>query len=224
MNRPIRTVLGYNVKNNWSDTVQRDKLAKVILLTLILPLAIYMFGSCILGYIPPTESYKKAPFQFEELFNDKMAQYGMSIDLDSANYSYGEHITKTVPIQCEDGSKINCTLYATSDRKKALIEYIVFTQEPTGKFGETIYIEPILKFMLDEFYSVMTENKDEPIESYSGVSYNEAVQICNDFVNSTEKSVDFFVYPREDYGTAISLQRKADGKPSISISFVLAAD
>jgi hypothetical protein len=204
--------------------VDRAKLGKVLMMLFGFPLALLMLVNCIANYIPPTESYKKAPFQFEELFNDKMAQYGMSIDLDSANYSYGEHITKTVPIQCADGSKITCKMYTTSDRKIALIEYMVFTQEPTGKFGETIYIEPILKFMLDEFYSVMTENKDEPIESYSGVSYNEAVQICSDFVNSTEKSVDFFVYPREDYSTAISLQRKADGKPSISISLVLAAD
>ena len=204
--------------------MQRDKLAKVILLILILPLAIYMLGSCILGYIPPTESYKKAPFQFEELFNDKMAQYGMSIDLDSAYYSYGEHITKTVPIQCEDGSKINCTLYTTSDRKKALIEYIVFTQELTGKDGETIYIEPILKFMLDEFYTVLTENKDEPPYSISDVSYNEAVRLCGEFIKGSEESERFFVSPTSNLGTSIRLEKKADEKPSISISLVLASD
>ena len=211
------------IKNYWGTAVQRDKLAKIILLTLILPLVIYMFGSCILGYIPPTESYKKAPFQFEELFNDRMAQYGMSIELDSTNYSYGEHITKTVPIQCADGSKINCTLYTTSDRKKALIEYIVFTQELTGNEEETVYIEPILKFMLDEFYTVMIENKDEPPYSISGVSYNEAVQLCTDFVNGNEKSEGFTAYPIEGYGTGISLKRDGDDKLSISFHLLFAS-
>lgn len=65
--------------------------------------------NCIMYYIPPTESYKKAPYQLEELFNEKMAQYGMSIDIDSVNLSYGDGISKTVPIKCEDGSIISCT-------------------------------------------------------------------------------------------------------------------
>ena len=202
----------------------RDKLAKVILLILLFPFAIYMLGSYILGYIPPTDSYKKAPFQLEELFNDQMAQYGMSIDVDSVNYAYGEYFTKTVPIQCEDGSVITCTMYTTSDRRKALIEYIVFTQELTGKEGETIYIEPILKFMLDAFYTVTTKDKDEPVQTGSGVSYNEAIRLCNEFINGTDESEEFFVYPREGFGTAITLQRTADEKPSISMSLVLAAD
>ena len=202
----------------------RDKLAKVILLILLFPFAIYMLGSCILGYIPPTDSYKKAPFQLEELFNDQMAQYGMSIDVDSVNYAYGEYFTKTVPIQCEDGSVITCTMYTTSDRRKALIEYIVFTQELTGKEGETIYIEPILKFMLNTFYTVTTKDKDEPVQTGSGVSYNEAIRLCNEFINGTDESEEFFVYPREGFGTAITLKRTADDKPSISISLVLAAD
>jgi len=200
--------------------VHRDKLAKIILLSVLFPFLVYILGSCIIGYIPPTESYKKAPYQFEALFNEKMTQYGMSIDLDSANYSYGEHITKTVPIQCEDESKINCTLYTTSDRKKALIEYIVFTQELTGNEEETVYIEPILKFMLDEFYTVMTENKDEPPYSISDISYNEAVRLCSEFVNGSEKSERFLVSPTSNLSTSIRLERKADEMLSISISLL----
>jgi len=203
--------------------VQRDKLAKVILLTLILPLIVYIFGSCILNYIPPTEPYKKTPTQFEELFNHQMAQYGLSIDLDSANYSYGDYFTKTVPIQCADGSKINCTLYTTSDRKKALVEYIVFTQELTGKEEEIVYIEPILKFMLDEFYSVMAENKDDPIDIHSGVSYNEAVKLCDDFVNGKKHIESFTAFPIEGYGTGITLKRDDDEKLSISFFLIFAS-
>ena len=205
--------------------MQRDKLAKIILLAILFPFIVYIFGSCVLNYIPATESYKKTPKQFEELFNKKMAQYyGMSIDMDSANYAYGEHITKTVPIQCEDGSVISCTMYTTSDHKKALIEYMVFTQELTGKEGETIYIEPILKFLLDTFYTVTTKEKDEPVQTGSGVSYNEAIRLCDEFINGTEENTNFYVLARTGLGNSINLERKADEKPSISISLVLAAE
>jgi len=204
--------------------VDRAKLGKALMMLFGFPLALLMLGNCIANYIPPTESYKKAPFQFEELFNEKMAQYGMSIDLDSANYSYEEHVTKSVPIQCEDGSVLTCKLYTTSDRKKALIEYMVFTQELTNKDGETIYMEPILKFMLDEFYTALTTNKDESPYISTDASYNEAMQLCSEFIKGSEDKVWFYVSPSRGYGTSISLERKADGKPSISISLVLAAD
>jgi len=69
--------------------VDRTKLGKIVLLFFGFPLALLMLGNCIMGYIPPMESYKKSPYQFEELFNERMAQYGMSIDIDSVNFSYG---------------------------------------------------------------------------------------------------------------------------------------
>ncbi len=205
-------------------TVQRDKLRKIILMIFGFPIALLMLGNCIASYIPPTESYKKAPFQLEELFNEQMAQYGMSMDVDSVNYGYGDHITKTVPIQCEDGSVITCTMYTTSDRKKALIEYMVFTQELTGREGETIYIEPILKFMLDTFYTNLTKDKDDPIDEYLGVSYNEAIRLCDEFINGTEENTHFHVMARTDLGNSINLERTDDEKPSISISLVLATN
>lgn len=198
--------------------MDRAKLGKLLLIILGFPIAVLLLSNCIANYVTPPESYKKAPFQFEELFNDKMAQYGLSIDLDSANYSYGDHITKTVSIQCEDGNTINCTMYTTSDRKKALIEYIVFTQELTGEDGELIYIEPILKFMLDEFFTDMIENKDESPYSISDVSYNEAVRLCSEFVNGSEKSESFFVSPTNHLSCGIRLEKKADVMISISIS------
>lgn len=204
--------------------MDRAKVGKLLLIILGFPIAVLILGNCIASYFPPTESYKKAPFQFEELFNDKMAQYGMSIDLDSVNYSYGDHITKTVSIQCEDGSKINCTMYTTSDRKKALIEYMIFTQELGGKAGETIYIETILKFMLDEFYTALTTDRDESPYIPTSVSYNEALRLCSEFLDGNEEKEKFFVSPSSGFGAGITLERKADEKPSISISLLLAAD
>ena len=213
----------YNGKKHFGGNgVDRSKLGKIILMIFGFPIALLMLGNCITSYIPPTESYKKAPFQLEELFNEQMAKYGMSMDVDSVNYGYGDHIAKTVPIQCVDGSVITCTMYTTSDRKKALIEYMVFTQELTGKEGETIYIEPILKFMLDEFYTKLTEDKDDPIEENSSVSYNEAIQLCNEFINGDEENKSFYVWAKKGIESNIYLERKADEKPSISISLVLA--
>ena len=208
----------------WRNAVYRDKLAKIILLTILFPFVIYMLGSCIIGYIPPTGSYRKAPYQFEELFNEKMAKYGMSIDIDSVNFSYGDGLSKTVPIKCEDGSMISCTYYPTSERRKSLIEYMTFTQELTGQHGETTYIEQLLIFMLEEFYTASTDNKDEPFDAYSGVSYNEALRICKEFIRGEEKETSFFVWVRSDHGTATTLERKVGETSTISISFLLPID
>ena len=200
--------------------MHRDKLAKIILLTVLFPFLVYILGSCIIQYIPPTESYKKTPYQFEALFNEKMTQYGMSIDIDSVNFSYGDGLSKTVPIKCEDGSKLSCTYYPTSERKKALIHYITYTQELTGVDGETIYIEQLLTFMLDEFETALTENKDVSLDS-RGVSYNEAICLCQEFINGEEGNARFFIAPKRGYGTAITLERKADEKATISVSMIL---
>ena len=199
----------------------RDKLAKIILLTLALPFAIFVLGNCIVSYIPPTESYKKSPYQFEELFNEKMAQYGMSIDIDSVNFSYGDGLSKTVPIKCEDGSILSCTYYPTSERRKALIQYITYTQELTGEDEETIYIEQLLTFMLDEFDTALTENKDVSFDSYQGVSYNEALRQCKEFIEGEEDEVKFFIFPKWGYGAATTLERKTDGKTTLSVSMLL---
>jgi hypothetical protein len=125
--------IGYNEKNlNGARTVDRSKLGKLMLLFLVLPFAAYLLIDCIAGYIPPTESYQKTPYQFEAAFNEQMAQYGMSIDIDSVNFTYGDRLSKTVPIVCEDGSKITCTYFPTSERKKSLIEYIRLSRNCRG--------------------------------------------------------------------------------------------
>ena len=67
--------------------MDRSKLAKYILLFLALPFAAYVLINFIAGFIPPTESYKKTADQLEEAFNKQMAQYGMSMDIDSGEFS-----------------------------------------------------------------------------------------------------------------------------------------
>ena len=176
--------------------MQRDKLAKVILLTLILPLAIYMFGSCILNYIPPTESYKKTPAQFEALFNEKMTQYGMSIDVDSGEYTYGKSLSKTVPIICEDGSEVSCTFYPTGENSRSLIVYLVFEQELTGAADETVYLEPLLAFVMDEFAPKMTQNKDESFEPFSSKTYNGALLACQEFIEGKEAKLSIISHQK----------------------------
>ena len=198
--------------------MEQSKLRKLLLLIFGCPLALLLLINCITSYIPPTETYKKAPFQFEEIFNDRMAKYGMYIDVDSVNYSYGDGISKTVPIQCEDGTKLSCTFYTTSDRRKSIIQHISFRQELSGKKGETIYIEPILTFLLDEFDTAMTEDKETSFNSPPGVSYNEAIRLCAEFVDGDESSTSFLIFPTRSYGGAVKLKREADENPSISIS------
>lgn len=214
---------GYGIirKTNGARTVDRSKLGKLMLLFLALPFAAYLLIDCIAGYIPPSESYKKTPYQFEAAFNEQMAQYGMSIDIDSVNFTYGDSLSKTIPVVCEDGSKITCTYFPTSERRKSLIEYITFEQELTGDTSDAVYIETLLKFMLDEFETVITENKDESLNPVVGVSYNEALRICKEFVGSDEQEVVFSVFPAELNGAGVILERKTEGEVVLSISLYL---
>ena len=209
------------LENIRGTTMHRDKLAKVILFTLILPLVVYFFGSCILNYIPPTESYKKTPKQFEELFNVDMAQYGMSIDVDSADYTYGDSLSKTVPIVCEDGSKVLCTYYPTGTSSRSIIQYMVFEQELSGKVNETVYLEQLLAFVMDEFAPKMTQDKDETFEPYFSETYNEALMTCQNFVTGKEKEVSIYVSPQNDHFFAVTFNRKTDEKTSLSVRFHL---
>ena len=201
--------------------MDRSKLGKILLLTLALPFAAYLLIDCIAGYIPPTESYKKAPFQFEETFNEQMAQYGMSIDIDSVNFSYGGQLKKVVPIVCEDGSKITCTYIPTSERRKSIIQYISFEQELTGEKDEKVYLEQLLAFLMDEFVTPMTVNKDESFEPVSSVSYNEATRICSEFVTSNESENYFYIAPAEHVEKPVKFTRKTEEKTSLSISLHL---
>jgi len=201
--------------------VYRDKLAKIILLTILFPFIIYMLGSCILGYIPPTESFKKTPTQFEELFNEKMAQYGMSINIDSCEFTYGDSLSKSVPIVCEDGSKVSCTYYPTGTGSRSLIKYLVFEQELSGTAKETVYLEPLLAFVMNEFAPGMTENKDESFEPFSSETYNGALIVCREFIEGKEAKTSIYISPENDKEFAVTFKRKSDEKTTLSVRFHL---
>lgn len=201
--------------------MHRDKLAKVIILTLILPLVVYVFGSCILGYIPPTEPYKKTPKQFEALFNEQMAQYGMSIDVDSCEYTYGKSLSKTVPIICEDGSKVSCAFYPTGENSRSLIVYLEFEQELTGAADEVVYLEQLLAFVMDEFAPKMTQNKDESFEPFSSETYNGALLACQEFIEGKEAKLSIYISPENDKEFAVTFKRITDEKTTLSVRFHL---
>ena len=201
--------------------MDRNKLGKLMLLLFVLPFAAYFFIDCAAGYLTPAKSYQKTPYQFEAAFNEQMEKYGMSIDIDSVNFTYGDSLSKTVPVVCEDGSKITCTYYPTSERMQSRIEYITFEQELTGQPSDKVYIEKLLKFLLDEFETIMTEQKDETLNSIVGKSYNEALEICGDFLNSDEREISFFIFPEQSHGRAVTLERNTDEAVRISVSLKL---
>ena len=200
--------------------MNKKTIAILLILFIFSPIIMVNLANWVEGYIPPTETYKKTPYQFEAAFNEQMAKYGMSIDIDSVNFTYGDSLYKVVPVVCEDGSKITCTYYPTSVRRKALLEYITFEQELTGQPSDKVYIEKLLQFLLDEFQPVMAENKDETLNS-SGKSYNEAMKICSDFLDSDEKEVYFFICSEQDHGRAVTLERSTDEEVRISVSLIL---
>ena len=74
--------------------------------------------------------------------------------------------------------------------------------------------------MLDEFETALTKNKDVSLDS-RGVSYYEAICLCQEFINGEEGNARFFIAPKRGYGTAITLERKADEKTTISVRFHL---
>ncbi len=201
--------------------MHRRKLAKYTLLFLALPFAAYWLVQCIAAYTTPMPSYRKTPYQLEEAFNEQMAQYSMSIDLDNGSDSEeDDYLKTTIPVDCTDGSRITCIFYTYSDQGGTLKKHIIFEQELNGENGETVYLEPFLRFILDEFVTVMTENKDETLNSFS-VSYNEALKICQDFIRSNDSEAQFSVSVEEDIGRTITLKRKTGEEPSLSIQLSL---
>jgi len=174
--------------------MNKKKLAIGILLVVIAPIILFRFMSCVERYLPRTKSYEKYPYEFEEAFNEQMAEYGMSIDIDSVPFNdEGNYAYKAIPIQCEDQSKIYCTYYPVSGNDESLIMWIEFKQQTTGVAGEAIYIEPLLAFLLQEFETPVTEDRDNTRDPYSAVTYNEAVRYCRDFLVSSEEKTHFDV-------------------------------
>mgnify|MGYP000867235220 FL=1 len=203
--------------------MKKKTLAIILLLTIIAPFVLFANLERIKDYIPPTEPYKKTPYQFEEAFNEQMAQYGMSIDIDSVNYTYESDgdTYKTVPIQCDDGSVISCVFDTTSDKRKSLIWRLAFEQQTTGTKGETIYLIPLLEFILQEFEAPMLEDKDKGLAGSRAVSYNEAIRYCQTFVAGAQQGFEFYVASDESKASPVKLQRKNGEEKSIQIRIIL---
>ena len=206
---------------NGRKRMDRSKLGKVLLLIFGCPLALLLLINCIASYIPPTETYKKTPSQFEALFNEKMAQHGLSIDVGKGTYSYDKMLHKTVPIVCEDGSNVSCTYYPTSQGSNSLIVYLEFAQELSESAKETVYLEPILAFVMDEFAPEMALNKDESFEPFMSETYNGALSACHEFVEGKAEKMGIYISPENDNEIAVTFKRKSDEKTTLSVRFHL---
>lgn len=199
--------------------MKKRTLAIILLLTIIAPFILYANLERIKVYIPPTEPYKKTPYQFEEAFNEQMAQYGISIDIDSVNYTYESDgdTYKTVPIQCEDGSIISCVFDTTSDRRKSLIWRLSFEQQTTGADDEMVYITPLLEFILQEFETPLANDKDSAF-GLRGLSYNQAIQTCEKFLANYDEKCEFHILAGSKFsGAYVLLSRAKESQQSVSI-------
>jgi len=203
--------------------MNKKKLAIGILLIVIAPIILFRLTSCVERYLPRTKSYEKYPYEFEEAFNEQMAEYGMSIDIDSVPFMYNDNNSpyKTVPVQCEDGSEISCTYRPTSESRKALLFWIKFEQQLTGEEGETIYMEPLLEFLFQEFETPITEDKDSTYEPLKALTYNEAVQCCRDFVAGSERKTSFLVFPYKEEGYGVILERIRGEKTILALKLIV---
>lgn len=202
--------------------MKKKTLAIILLLTMVAPFVLYSCLDRIRDYIPPTEPYKKTPYQFEEAFNEQMAQYGMSIDIDSVNFTYdGDYFYKTVPIQCEDGSIISCTYKPTTEGRKSLIQLLEFEQSFSNSDSQTIFILPLLEFILQEFEAPMLEDKDKIIWDSDSVSYNTAVQYCQDFISGADRELEFYVASDKTASSPVNLRRYTGEERSIRVRIVL---
>ena len=130
-------------------------------------------------------------------------------------------MSKTVPIICEDGSKVSCTLYPTGTGSRALIMYLEFEQELSGKENEIVYLEPLLTFVMDEFAPKMTQNKDESFEPFSSETYNGALLACQEFIEGKEAKLSIYISPENDKEFAVTFKRKSDEKATLSVRFAL---
>ena len=166
--------------------MQKKTVAIIVLALLGAPIFIFAWASYIRGVLPPKEPSHKTPYQFEEAFNEQMSPYGMSIDLDSVNFGYGDgYVSKVVPVQCEDGSDITCRVLMTSARRKSLIILLEFEQPYDGAipdnfqplfemlirvFETPLYVDRTAKFfdgtyddILDQYYNFANTNESQTV-------------------------------------------------------------
>ena len=187
--------------------MERNKLAKLVLLLLALPFAAYILINCAADYIPTNKSYQKTPDQFEAAFNEQMAKYGMSIDIDSVNFTYGSGTPyKIVPVHCEDNSVIEFTYYPSSKRSNSMIRGLEFAQTIQGTAEERIYLTPILKFLIREFRLSDANDANHSLDD-EALSLQQALDACDKFTSGTDEKFEFLLSPKEDQTVYASLER-----------------
>lgn len=198
--------------------MKKKTLVIIMLLTMVAPFVLYSCLDRIRDYIPFTGPDKKTVEHFEEAFNEQMAQYGMSIDIYSARWHENEGtLHKTVPIQCEDGSDITCTYYPIAKSPKSQIRVIEFEQSLNSKDSQTIYIIPLMEFILQEFEAPMLEDKDKAFDAPDAVSYNEAIRNCQTFVAGEQRELEFYVSSVDHDSSPVFLTRETGEENSIKI-------
>jgi hypothetical protein len=173
-----------------------------------------MLGSCILRYIPPEESYKKAAYQLERSFNKNMEQYGMSIDFSDSSFEcfekkYERVCVKTVPITCTDGSRITCTIYTNGDHYRSLIKWIRFEQTFEKSPFQNVHIEHLLAYVLQEFETFSYNRSDTTTGDYKDEyeTYNSALENCKAFLKIYDDEEEMKIASYYDSVEKIILRR-----------------
>ena len=187
--------------------MNRKTIAILLILFIFSPIIMVNLANWVEGYIPPTESYKKTPYQFEAAFNEQMAKYGMSIDIDSVNFTYGSGAPyKIVPVHCNDNSVIEFTYYPNSEKDKAIIRGLEFAQTIQGTPEETIYLTPILKFLVREFQLSDANDANHSLDD-EALSLQQAIDACDRFTSGTDEKFEFLLSPKENQTIYASLER-----------------
>jgi len=206
--------------------VFRTRLAKIILFTLLFPFMVYILGSCILNYIPPEESYKKASYQLERSFNKNMEQYGMSVDFSSSRYeryekNYSILCVKTVPIICTDESNITCTIYTNITGFTALIKWIRFEQTFDQSSLQNNHIETILAFILQEFETFSYKRPDTRTFDFEDdyETYNSALEKCSAFLQSEDEILEMRIASYNNSTERIIIRRSNEDGQKIILEF-----
>lgn len=187
--------------------MSKKTIAILVILTFFFPFLLWNLVNCAEGYIPPSEPYQKTPDQFEAAFNEQMAKYGMTIDIDSVNFTYGSGSPyKIVPVHCEDNSVIEFTYYPASERSNSLILGLEFAQTIQGTAEEKIYITPILKFLIREFQLSDANDVNHSLDD-EALSLQQAIDACDRFSSGTDEKFEFLLSPNENQTVYASLER-----------------
>lgn len=139
-----------------------------------------------------------------------------SVDFEDAN---GKPFM-AVPVQCADGGSILCTFTTTAAKQRSLLMHLKFEQQLNNTPDETVYIETLLELVMREFFAPMYEEPDKvftSLEKASVLSYNEALQSCQTFIDSDESELVIYVAADENHCSDIKITKNRQDSPSITM-------